>query len=225
MFDAFKTAAEFKESCGYSFDDNWYPRVTRIVSIKAKPALYRYYGRAASFAAAQNTTEKSAQEGTLLHAAAEAILLGEEPQVAPLIQPAISAFREFLAKTDIRVAAGQVEMRIKSDTHRYAGTIDALAEIDGRLGVLDIKTSSAVYRDYNLQTAAYMEALKDLHLRLETRWILRIDQHRACERCGAILRVKGGQPTIRKAGHFLCHPREHAWQDLEGAVELHEFPV
>ena len=52
-YQEFKTEEDFKQQNGYDIDGVWYPRVTKIMSIKAKPALYRYYGEAESFKAAQ----------------------------------------------------------------------------------------------------------------------------------------------------------------------------
>jgi len=51
--------------------------------------------------------------------------------------------------------------------------------------------------DYNLQTSAYMAALESQLPKLSTRWILRIDQHQVCLKCGATLRSKGGREKIR----------------------------
>ena len=75
--DFYKNAELLKEASGYTIDGVWYPRVTKIVSIKSKPALYRYYGEAASYKAAQAVTEQSAREGTMLHEAVEGLLLGK----------------------------------------------------------------------------------------------------------------------------------------------------
>ena len=83
-----------------------------------------------------------------------------------------------------------MEKQIVHFDERYAGTLDALALIDGKFGVLDIKTSQAIYRDYNLQTAAYMAAVQNEHKNIQTRWILRIDQIKTCFDCGATLRQK-----------------------------------
>ena len=47
------TADEFKDSHGYLINDIWYPRVTSIVSIKAKPALYRFYAGVGNFEAGE----------------------------------------------------------------------------------------------------------------------------------------------------------------------------
>ena len=217
----------FKGTNGYVIDDVWYPRVTSIVNIKAKPALYRFYAELEGFAAGEAIKKKSADEGTRVHETAEAILVGDQPIVTPDIAPAIEAFRKFIAERSIQVDREWVEKRIINFNERYAGTIDALALIDGKFGLMDIKTSQAIYRDYNLQTAAYLAPLVDQFRNLQTRWILRIDQIQRCLKCGAIRRIKGGREKIRN--HFNngtkpCIESEHEWSELAGEVELKEFP-
>ncbi len=223
MFDYYKDAESYKEANGYTIDGAWYPRVTKILSIKAKPALLHFYGEADSFKAAQDISTKSAKEGTMVHEASEAILLGKSPEVHPVIKPAIDAFVRFLDERNIQTAPEWVERRILHLDHRYAGTIDALALIGGKFGVLDIKTSQGIYRDYNLQTAAYMDALKGQFPNLQTRWILRIDQEQKCIRCGATLRTKGGREKIRRNGS-ACPEGAHDWSEVRGVIELQEFP-
>lgn len=225
MFGDFKDVDAFKEQCGYTIDDIWYPRVTKIVSIKSKPALYYYYGQAKSYKLAQDATEQSAKEGTMIHEAVEGFLLGKNPEVDPSIAPAYKAFLEFYEKNNIQVTPDGIERRIVNYDHRYAGTIDALALLGGKLGVLDIKTSQAIYRDYSLQTSAYMDALRHEFRDLATRWILRIDQIQICTKCGSRRRIKGGNEKIKldwkNRASKTC---EHVWGDLKGEVELKEFP-
>lgn len=225
MFGDFKDLNDFKEQCGYTIDDVWYPRVTKIVTIKSKPALYYYYGQAKSYKAAQDATEQSAKEGTMIHEAVEGFLLGKNPEVDPSVAPAYNAFLKFYEKNNIHVTADCVERRIVNYDHRYAGTIDAVATIGGHLGVLNIKTSQAIYRDYCLQTSAYVDALKDQFAKLETRWILRIDQIQICMKCGSRRRVKGGNEKIKLDWrNRLSKTCEHDWGDMQGEVEIQEFP-
>ncbi|MDP1718890.1 MAG: hypothetical protein Q8L24_00480, partial [bacterium] len=221
--DYFSTVDQFKEQCGYTIDGVWYPRVTKIVGIKNKPALLYYYGEAASYAAATAQTKISAEEGTLIHQTMEKIFVGEEPLIDASIAPAVKAARELIAQKGIQIDAANIERRIYDDEHRYAGTIDSLALIGGKFGVLDIKTSQAIYRDYNLQTSAYMYALnKDPILTgLQTRWIFRIDQQKKCYRCGASMRPKGGREKIRGAKWGICpNDNSHEWSPLTGIAEL-----
>ena len=199
MFGDFKDETDFKEQCGYTIDGSWYPRVTKIVTIKSKPALYYYYGQAKSYKAAMQATEQSAKEGTMIHEAVEGLLLGKNPEIPTEIAPAVKSFLEFFENNKITVSPELVERRIVNYDHRYAGTVDAIARIGGKLGVLDIKTSQAIYRDYSLQTSAYMDALKNEFVELETRWILKIDQIQTCRKCGSRRRIKGGNEKIKLA--------------------------
>jgi len=221
----FGSVEQFKELCGYVIDDVWYPRVTKIVDIKAKPALYRFYANMENFAAGERVKQQSASEGTLIHNTVEKILLGEKPDVAASIEPSIRAFLSFLLEKNIHVDREHVEHRLVNYEHRFAGTLDAIALIGGKLGVLDIKTSQAIYRDYNLQTSAYFGTMIEHMKGLETRWILRIDQSKPCLLCGARLRSKGGREQVKiDWKNSLMKTCEHTWGDLEGQVELQEFP-
>ena len=214
----FSNISGFKSMNGYEIDGVWYPRVTAIVGIKAKPALYKFYADQESFKAAESVKNISAEEGSLLHDTIEGILKGEKAVIPDPIKPAVEAFLNFLGKN--KVVPIKIEERLVSKKHKYAGTMDMLAELNGRLGVVDIKTSYAIYRDYNIQTSAYVEALKeDSNLPDLTRWILRVDQAKACLKCPAKLRIKGGGIKIRGEKR-KC---EHEWGPLTGEVELREL--
>jgi len=219
----FKDEAEFKSSCGYEIEGIWYPRVTKIVDIKSKPALYRFYA-SVGYMRALEISEKSAEEGTAVHAAVERLLTGQKAGEVPAsIGASVYAFLNFMRENKIQVDPVHVERRAVSEEHRYAGTIDSLAVIDGKFGVLDIKTSAGIYRDYDLQTAAYFQALKKEFPELSTRWILRIDQNQKCAACNATRRVKGGREKIKKNSKKLCGNFSHQWQEPEGVVELKEI--
>ncbi|MEK7542758.1 MAG: hypothetical protein AAB503_00425 [Patescibacteria group bacterium] len=222
----YENSEDLKLTHGYDIDGTWYPRVTKIVEIKAKPALYRFYGKMSSFAEGERVKELSANEGTLVHEVIEKILLGKKPSIPLSIEPSILAFLDFLILNNVQVKEEHVERRLANHEHRYAGTLDAVASIDGRLGILDIKTSKEIYRDYNLQTAAYFAAMKDEVKGLQTRWILRIDQDRSCVKCGATLRSKGGTNQVRNGSNYkqarFCN---HEWGPIKGKVELKESPL
>lgn len=218
----YKDKEDFKEKCGHEINGEWFPRVTKIVSIKSKPALHYFYASLNSYAEGERIKELSADEGTRIHEAAQDILIGQTPKIQEDIAPAIKAFRKFISEQPIEVDSDSIEKRVVNYKEKFVGTVDALALINGKFGVVDIKTSKAIYRDYNLQAAAYMAALKENLRDLETKWILRIDQHRVCKKCGASLRVKGGRKKITPNGfQKKC---DHEWGPIEGDVELKEFP-
>lgn len=207
----------FKGKSGYEIDGLWYPRVTSIVSIKAKPALYKFYADQGSFSMAESIKSKSADEGTLIHETIESILSGKTVAVPSSIQPAISAFLEFKKKNEI--IPMKIEERVVSKNHWYAGTVDVIGKLNGQLGILDIKTSYSIYRDYGLQTAAYAEAVKENNIFPTTRWVLRIDQAKQCLKCGAKMREKGGNVKVR-GGVSEC---QHSFGPLTGEIELKEL--
>jgi hypothetical protein len=212
--------ADFRARAGYEIDGVWYPRVTSIVGIKAKPGLYRYYARMAGMREAQEATERSAEEGSRVHDAVEAILKGHQAVPDETTRPAVEAFQEFLRNTHVRPLL--IEERLVSRAHRYAGTVDVVAEINGVVGVLDIKTSKAVYRDYGMQTSAYTAALREDPDRPQpqTSWILRLDQCQTCTICGCALRTKGGMAQVNGKGARTCR---HQFGPVAGIFEFQEL--
>lgn len=226
---------QFKKMNGYEITGQWFPRVTSIVGVKSKPALEYFFKEVETFQNAESIKKRSAEEGTLVHDVVENYLLGKPTPVPSQAEPIVKALEAFLETHRIQLHPDFVERRIFSADHRYAGTVDALARIGGKFGVLDIKTSAGIYRDYNLQTSAYVAALKEdtvkdllaLPRDIETRWILRIDQVKICKRCHASLREKGGRNKVRMERHNslrTCEVSEHDWAAPLGVIELKEFP-
>lgn len=231
----YQDTEHFKSLCGYVINGTWYPRVTKILEVKAKPGLEIFFREMESFSSAEDVKNKSALEGSLVHATIEKVVRGDQADIAAEIRPAIEAFQKFRDEKNILFHPEFIERQIWSARYRYAGTVDALATIDGKFGVLDIKTSAGFYPEYNLQTAAYTLALEELETKktlaiprdIETRWILRIDQKRVCGKCGATLREKGGRSKIRNGasnGTPPCPEGIHEWGDVKGEAELREFP-
>ncbi len=213
---SYNSIAQFEREAGYEVNGYWYPRVTAILNVKAKPGLYYYYSRQRNYATARRALDKAAREGQSVHDAVEAVLSGSGA-VPPNAEPAAAAFREFLQHHAVEPEC--IEERVWSDNHGYAGTLDVLATLNGERGVIDIKTSAAVYPEYYIQTAAYAEALRERGYAVQKRWILRIDQLRPCLMCGARLRTKGGHRTVI-GGDAAC---DHQWGPVAGDVELVEL--
>ena len=166
-----------------------------------------------------------------MHETMQKLACGEPTLIPPQIRPAAETFMEFIAEKNIVFHPEFVEKKVWSNFHKYAGTVDALASFGGKFGVLDIKTSTGFYPEYNLQTAAYVLALQETEIKkaiglprdLETRWILRIDQHKVCNICSSTLREKGGRSKVRQNGKESCE-NEHNWGEVKGIVEIREFP-
>jgi hypothetical protein len=100
--------------------------------------------------------DTSADIGTRVHRLVEQLARGSEPDATPEEAPFVDAYRQFLADFQPRFLA--VEEMVCSLRHGYAGTLDAIAVIDGETWVLDTKTGSGIYAETSMQLAAYAGA-------------------------------------------------------------------
>jgi hypothetical protein len=102
--------------------------------------------------------------GTAVHEAIEAWVLDKPlPEWGDDVEPFMLQFVQFLEDFDPTFL--QTELTVYSRTHKYAGTLDAIVEIDGLEGfdgkatlLLDHKTGSGIYPEVALQLAAYRHA-------------------------------------------------------------------
>lgn len=87
------------------------------------------------------------------------------------------AFLEWFRQTQIDIDTVQSERIVFSKRLFYAGTCDCLAEIRGKLNIIDFKTSSGFYEDQPLQLAAYAVALEEeLGIEIPHGWIIHLDK-------------------------------------------------
>lgn len=97
--------------------------------------------------------------GTKIHAAIDAFIAGEIPILDDTTRPGFDNFVKWLDESKIKL--------IKGDTYvanlklGYGGALDALGEINGKLILLDFKTSNYIQDTYSLQAAAYTMGLEE----------------------------------------------------------------
>lgn len=126
-------------------------------------------------------TSSAATIGTLAHNYIEGVIkhklgIWDNPPKKPaneLALNAISAYAKFSKKYEIEYHAS--EPKVYSKLYGYAGTLDIDATINGKRCIVDLKTSSGIYPEMWLQTAAYQQARQEeLGVKYAERWILRI---------------------------------------------------
>ena len=110
---------------------------------------------------------KAGEIGTQVHALIEWTLKGElcvkvgpSPEISNQAQDAFGKWVNW--RKEVKLKPLFVEQQIWSRQHRYAGTLDLLAEIEGKLTVLDWKTGKAIYPEAKLQNAAYRQAIREM---------------------------------------------------------------
>jgi hypothetical protein len=99
----------------------------------------------------------AADLGTAIHDAIESRLLerpAPDPPEAAL--PYLAQFERFVERYQPEFLLS--EASVYNRTHMYAGTLDSVVKIGGRLYVLDVKTGSGIYPEVALQLAAYRNA-------------------------------------------------------------------
>lgn len=104
----------------YTYQGEPWPSVTQIIA----PYAGGFYGG-----------QEAAELGTLVHAL---IAGGITCEIPPQVQGKLDAWSAFLRDTNIVIETAEVP--VFHLQKRYAGTIDALVTLNGRTGVLDIKT-------------------------------------------------------------------------------------
>lgn len=104
--------------------------------------------------------DKAAELGTYVHDAVEAHILDKPmPTWPPAVRARLKSFEQFLADYEPTYLEGMTEASVYSRQYRYAGTLDAILEVDGRRLLVDYKTGGkAIYEDVALQLAAYRYA-------------------------------------------------------------------
>ena len=143
--------------------------------------------------------------------------MDKNPKIREDIKPSIEAFLDWKEKHKIKVF--DIEKRVVSKKYFYSGTLDVLAEIDDKFGVLDLKSSKEIWDDYFIQTAAYVQANNEATLKkAKTHWILKIDQYQECVLCEAKRRNKNGSVEISK-WNKSCY---HKWSPIKGACRFQE---
>lgn len=122
-------------------------------------------------------TKAAANIGSNVHAYAECAIKGLPlPELeTDEAKRGVEAFHKWQNAHSVKMKAS--ERLIYSKEYHFAGTCDFIAEIDGVLCVGDFKTSSGIYPEMRLQTAAYQHALQEeKDMTFSVRWIVRFDK-------------------------------------------------
>ncbi|GAA6732801.1 hypothetical protein YIM73518_25650 [Thermus brockianus] len=109
----------------------------------------------------RTASQAAASRGTTFHAWAEAYLKGHNPpwpEEEPLRSMALTLAAWWEGNGGTRLLSEEV---VFHPGHLYAGRVDLVASLGGRLVVLDLKTSPRAYPEHLLQVGAYALALRE----------------------------------------------------------------
>lgn len=133
-----------------------YPSVTSVVGLKGQASIQEWR-KAVGEEEANKISSRAARRGTAIHTLCEKYLLNQE--VEPSMFDA-ETFNSILPLLNRINNIHCLETQLYSDYLQVAGTVDCIAEFDGRVSVIDFKTSSRLktrdeIQSYFMQTSAY----------------------------------------------------------------------
>lgn len=139
------------------------PSVTTILSnLGWKSYGLMYWAHALGKAGKDLREEREAvaEVGTICHAYAAADIAGRAQPMfdvpAAQLDKAERSFASYLQwKAMTRLELLAPELPLVSEQHRFGGRLDAVVSFDGVAGLLDFKSSKALYPDHIVQVAAY----------------------------------------------------------------------
>lgn len=184
------------------------PPMSRVAYVAS---LEQRLGRAR---ATERESQKALEIGSQAHALIEWTLrrqlgqvVGPRPATTPPAEWAFMAFEDWAQSVDLQPIV--IEQTVWSRTHRYAGTMDVLAMVNGRRTLLDWKTSKGIYAEYELQAAAYQHALETMG-------------HGVCDGGALIVRL----PKLERDPAFevhVCRPAEELMPTFLAARALWQW--
>lgn len=99
--------------------------------------------------------------GTLLHKWIEDYIKGVNPgmPINPLLKKSVKRFLGWVEEHDVEFLLS--EQVIFSKRYEYCGTLDFICKVDGKMYIGDLKTSTGIYAEMLIQTAAYRLAREE----------------------------------------------------------------
>lgn len=122
--------------------------------------------------------DEAASKGSEVHKWAEEYIKDKNPAL-PLDEKVLNGVTGFLSWIQQnKVQLKESERMVYSKKHDYVGTLDAIGKINGKLSLIDFKTSNAVYSTMYYQVAGYQLAYEEETGKKLTgpRYIIRFDK-------------------------------------------------
>lgn len=139
-----------------------YPSVTSVTGMMNKDDFFAWRARVGE-EEANRISSRAAKRGTAIHSLCEDYLYGKNPVPSMFDSQVFNSLVPHLDKIDNIHA---LESKLYSDHLQVAGTVDCIAEYEGKLSVIDFKTSRRLKSKeeipgYFIQTCAYAIAFEE----------------------------------------------------------------
>lgn len=179
----------------------FHPSVTTYLEAYPKgPAYYEWLKSAGKDA--DEIRDEAGRRGSVVHGLTERYDNGEEVCVLDnngYIGYKLSEWSMFEKYVEFRTRFEtnviHTELNVVSDKYKMGGTIDRVMTVNGKLLLLDIKTSNAIHPHYWLQLSAYQKLLEEVQpdLKLDGSAILWLNAKTRTEGKNGAIQGKGWQ--------------------------------
>lgn len=216
-----KDRIEFLDSRFYQHaNGNFYPSVTTILD--AYPKSYAFYEWLKKMGEdADEVRDEAGRKGSQVHQLCEDYDTGLECSMVDEFGNAkykqiewamFERYVEFREKFPFELVAN--ELHYISPSFGFAGTLDRVFRVEGKLMLVDIKTSNALHNHFWLQQAAYKAMWDEVNTE-------KIDQIKILW-LGAKTRTEGTKKAVQGIGWQLKDPEygtEHYWQVFQSVYK------
>jgi genome maintenance exonuclease 1 len=133
-----------------------YPSVTSVLGLLGKAEIMAWR-KAVGEEEANRISSRASRRGTDVHSLCEDYLLNKEVNPSPFDLEVFNSIKPHLNRIN---NIHCLETPLYSNHLQVAGTVDCIAEFDGRLSIIDFKTSKRIksrdeIHSYFMQTSAY----------------------------------------------------------------------
>jgi len=215
---------------------NYVPSVTTILDCYPKSAgFYEWLKKVGEDA--DSIRDEAGDRGSTVHKLTERYDAGEE---VALINEAgnidykllewsmFERYVEFRRRFPVNIIHS--ELNLISDKLGFAGTLDRVVEFNGRMLILDIKTSNSLYDHYWLQMAAYCKLLEEVQpdLKIQGYGVLWLNANTRTDGKVGAVQGKGWQLVERKAEDMskdwpLFQATHQLWKAEKGDMKPREL--
>lgn len=153
------------------------PSVTWVSSKYPKGTEFFKWLASKGWDESQAIKEAAGSKGSAIHKGAEDLLQGEvvkmdaeytDPKTGEVraltveeyygIMTFVDWYKDLCSKHTVEVIAS--EITVFNDEDNYAGTVDLVLRIDGKVHIVDLKTGQNIWPEYEIQISAYKRALE-----------------------------------------------------------------
>jgi hypothetical protein len=182
-----QSAKKARQHTVYKVDGEKVPGVTTILGVMNKPALVPWANKLGlAGIEVGKYVDDLAIIGTcghyLIECHIQSVILGQEiapelsdysPNQVKAAENCLGKFLEWEKRTDVKYISSELEL--VSNTYKFGGTIDILAEVRGKKTLLDIKTCKALYGEHYSQVGGgYKILAEDNGYKIDNCMIIRV---------------------------------------------------